>query len=183
MKNLPVFVYGTLRKGFGNHSRYLEGRTTAEIEAVTTGTMFSVGGFPALIESPSRVIKGELIFIDEKKYDEVLRSLDFLEGYRPHNLEMSMYLRKKVEILVAGKLVESWVYYWNRSVKGLQLIESGCWKEYKNRSRMCPKCQINKLAEDSAMNAIARIDNETEICSECGTEEALAEMGLTFFHE
>jgi gamma-glutamylcyclotransferase (GGCT)/AIG2-like uncharacterized protein YtfP len=185
MKNLPVFVYGTLRQGFGNHSRYLEGKTRIIVNASAKGTMFSVGGFPALIESPmDKEIKGELVFIQPDNYDKVLQSLDFLEGYRQHNLEMSMYLRKKVTVMTDGGVpVEAWVYYWNRSVKGLQLIESGCWKEYKNRSRMCPKCQINKLEEDSAMNALARIDNETEICSECGQEEALAEMGLTFFHE
>lgn len=41
--------------------------------------------------------------------------------------------------------------------------------------RKCPKC--NRLYSDYP--AISRRDNKTEICSECGTKEALFDYGMT----
>ena len=38
-------------------------------------------------------------------------------------------------------------------------------------------CNENELLEEGA-NALSRKDNETEICSECGTVEAMEEFGL-----
>jgi hypothetical protein len=38
----------------------------------------------------------------------------------------------------------------------------------------CPKCKVNELLEPGG-NALSRKDNETEICSDCGTQEALEE--------
>lgn len=134
-KQLPFFVYGTLRKGFVNYNRILKGMTAAEHAAITTGTMFSVGGFPALIESPvsESPIMGELMYIKPERYAEALGSMDYLEGYREGDEARSMYIRKKVNVFneSAGQMVECWVYYWNRSVSNLQLIESGCWREFK----------------------------------------------------
>lgn len=132
-KQLPAFVYGTLRNGFGNYERLLKGRTVAEHAAITKGTMFSVGGFPALINEFEQPIKGELMYIEPEKYEEVLRSLDWLEGYDRRDPKRSMYLREKVQVWneSTGQMVEAWVYYWNRSVKGLEYVKSGCWREYK----------------------------------------------------
>lgn len=140
MKKLPIFVYGTLRNGFGNYERLLKGNTIAEHAAITTGSMFSVygGGFPALLTEPksNEPIKGELMFIKDELYDEVIRSLDWLEGYHEEYEHESMYLRKAVKICdeSKGEMIESWVYYWNRNGSGLgEHVESGCWKEYKNK--------------------------------------------------
>lgn len=47
-----------------------------------------------------------------------------------------------------------------------------------NVSKICPKCKKNELHEDECMNALSRIDNETEICDECGQKEAFEDMGL-----
>lgn len=40
---------------------------------------------------------------------------------------------------------------------------------------ICPSCNKNKLRE-SGGNALSRKDNKTEICSQCGTKEALIEF-------
>lgn len=37
----------------------------------------------------------------------------------------------------------------------------------------CPRCQISLLHASKARNALSRKDNETYICSDCGTDEAL----------
>ena len=39
----------------------------------------------------------------------------------------------------------------------------------------CPVCKTNELLEEG-LNALSRKDNETEICDECGTKEALEEI-------
>jgi RNase P subunit RPR2 len=44
-------------------------------------------------------------------------------------------------------------------------------------SNLCPKCKKNVLLEEGC-NALSRIDNDTEICDECGQKEAFEEMGF-----
>jgi gamma-glutamylaminecyclotransferase len=72
-----VFVYGSLKQGFGNH-HFL--RTATLLEATRTGSrafrMESMGGFPAVVKNGSYAIEGELYEVD----DETLRNLDRLEG-------------------------------------------------------------------------------------------------------
>lgn len=46
--------------------------------------------------------------------------------------------------------------------------------ERKCKARNCPKCGKTYIGHP----ALSRIDNKTEICSECGTKEALEAMGL-----
>jgi predicted RNA-binding Zn-ribbon protein involved in translation (DUF1610 family) len=43
---------------------------------------------------------------------------------------------------------------------------------------LCPRCKENELHEDMVMNSLSRKDNETYICDDCGTEEAMEEMGF-----
>lgn len=44
--------------------------------------------------------------------------------------------------------------------------------------KKCPICKVNELGEEGA-NALSRKDNETEICSDCATKEALdAHFGM-----
>jgi gamma-glutamylcyclotransferase (GGCT)/AIG2-like uncharacterized protein YtfP len=162
-KQLPVFCYGTLRNGLGNYQRLLKGNTTTEHAAVTTGTMYSVhhGGFPVLKKEfipDTELIKGELMYIDPEKYEEVLRSLDWLEGYNRRRPEGSMYIREQARVFneSIGQFVDAYVYYWNGSVEGMERVESGCWNEYKMATRkICELCE-NELEE-----------GEEKFCDEC----------------
>lgn len=70
-----VLCYGTLKMGFGNH--YLLGDSTYLGPAETNATMYSMGGFPAIILGGDSTIKGEVYEVD----DTTLRHLDSLEGY------------------------------------------------------------------------------------------------------
>ena len=45
----------------------------------------------------------------------------------------------------------------------------------KRKFNFCPRCG-DKLPDHPA--ALSRVDNKTEICPKCGTEEALIEYGL-----
>lgn len=47
-------------------------------------------------------------------------------------------------------------------------------KDNLQRERICPKCSLRYTAHP----ALSRIDNETLICPECGTREALESLGI-----
>lgn len=75
--NHLVFVYGSLKRGFGNHqqldtSEYLGNHITDP-----KWTMVSLGGFPAVVPVGDTEIKGEVYRVDDK----TLRGLDYLEGF------------------------------------------------------------------------------------------------------
>lgn len=46
----------------------------------------------------------------------------------------------------------------------------------------CPRCILIDLYEPIASNALSRRDNKTYICPECGTEEAIVDMGRSEGH-
>lgn len=75
MQNNRVFVYGTLKRGFGNH-RLLEGSTFVD-EAITKGEMRSLGGFPGVTLHGNQQIHGEIYAVD----DETMERCDRLEGH------------------------------------------------------------------------------------------------------
>ena len=39
--------------------------------------------------------------------------------------------------------------------------------------KLCPRCKQVRLYKDLALNALSRRDNDTYICSDCGTAEAM----------
>jgi RNA polymerase subunit RPABC4/transcription elongation factor Spt4 len=41
----------------------------------------------------------------------------------------------------------------------------------------CPICKTNELLEEG-LNALSRKDNQTEICNDCGTQEAFDDLNL-----
>ena len=42
--------------------------------------------------------------------------------------------------------------------------------------RRCPVCRKRKLEPSEVRNALARFDNKTELCSSCGTDEAMIDF-------
>jgi len=116
VEKLPVFVYGTLRRGQKNYPRYLQGRTVRERPAAVSGRLYfaETGGYPCLTEGEGKV-RGELMEIIPERYGEVLHELDELEEYDPLDEKNSLYLRCRTEIILGeGERVTAWAYYWNR---------------------------------------------------------------------
>ena len=76
-----VFVYGTLKRRFGNHSVMVEAGGkfvgTAMIEGYAA---INVPWFPYAIKKDGSRLKGEVFFVDS----EGLKMLDLLEGYPSH---------------------------------------------------------------------------------------------------
>ena len=126
-----VFVYGSLRKGFGLHSAL----TSCGVDFVGTAkcygmVMFDLGSFPGILESENSddVIVGELYKMDDSEY--ALGVLDQIEGV-PY-----LYKRNKVMVKTMhdDKSHQSWVYVYNagrHATDQKNKISHGDYKKYK----------------------------------------------------
>ena len=119
--NKPIFTYGTLKKGFSNH-RILDGKYDNMEKGVTKGVLYNVACFPALIHG-EEAVKGEIFYISDESYNQVVRSMDWLEGYDQDYLKDSMYIREIVEVEKEdGNKIECYTYIWNESIDGLEKL-------------------------------------------------------------
>lgn len=113
-----VFVYGTLKEGFGNHKRLLSTSTKLG-DFTTTGeyTMYSLGGFPGVVLRGDTAIHGEVYQVT----NEVFKSLDILEGHP------DFYQRKKI----ATTYGRAWMYYLTdrheKYLSNKQIVPDGKW--------------------------------------------------------
>lgn len=108
---MKVFVYGTLKKGFGNHRR-LE-HVSKEKNGVLQNHMLYDSGFPVCTPHEGSSVTGEVYDIGDCQ--ATLRSLDQLEGYRENDPDRSMYLRQSVT-LEDGEEVQTYIgnpLYWS----------------------------------------------------------------------
>lgn len=116
-----LFVYGTLKRNFGNH-RVLEEGEYLQDGRISSGkfTMLDLGAFPALVQDKEGTdIHGELYRVNTQS----LRSCDWLEGYP------SFYNREVVDVnLSVGNTVKAWVYFLSEPRGVSNSIESGEWK-------------------------------------------------------
>jgi len=118
-----LFVYGTLKRGFGNHA-VLRGAEYVGRADLWGYEMYSLGGFPGIVPCTGfSCVQGEVYEVSD------FLSLDRLEGYNP-DTDNGMYLRREVEIGWKDDEGEApaYAYIWNREVIGRRLIASGEWK-------------------------------------------------------
>lgn len=130
---LPVFVYGTLRRGQSNYW-LLRGNTVTELPATFVGgRLYSFRTFPVLIEDdPAAVVIGELMWLHPAYYNRILPELDRLEGYDPtlpH--EACPYWRVQRRVTVRQNAQAwAWMYVGNLALLATmphELIASGDW--------------------------------------------------------
>ena len=102
-----VFVYGSLKQGFHNHSVMEEeaGILVDTAETVDSCfTMYSLGSYPGVWNDGKYKIKGELYCVDK------LSGLDHLEGYPKY------YTRHKVKVRTGTNpddFLWAWMYVLN----------------------------------------------------------------------
>ncbi len=99
-----VFVYGTLKQGFGNHGALANHDAVKLAEGITAETAFSMecmGSFPGVYLGGKEAIWGEVYAVSLV----CLNQLDRLEGH-PH-----FYQRQEVYIKSAdGDALRAWMY-------------------------------------------------------------------------
>ncbi|KAB7844989.1 gamma-glutamylcyclotransferase family protein [Streptomyces mobaraensis] len=108
---LPVFVYGTLRRGGVNYDAFLRGRTAGEVPALLAGAVLYEGpGYPFAVSAPAGEIRGELMTLAPAGRAAVLAALDELEGHRPGD-PGNLYDRVVRDVRTErGETVRAWVY-------------------------------------------------------------------------
>ncbi|KAJ9460320.1 putative gamma-glutamylcyclotransferase [Diplonema papillatum] len=102
-----VFVYGTLKRGFKNYAKCIEGKPGAEFSGTATTEakwpMFvDAYGIPYVVNQPglgSR-IQGEIFEVDETTF----AALDVLEGYP------GRYTRLQIPVEQGGVPRTAWMY-------------------------------------------------------------------------
>lgn len=117
--NQLVFVYGSLKKGYGNHPILGNSEFIGKAKTYLEFQMYSFGGFPALV-SGDKSYEGEIYSVDE---DTMVR-LDRLEGY-PH-----FYTRKEHNVIINDEdnpLV--WIYTLadESEAEALPIVERSSW--------------------------------------------------------
>ncbi len=98
-----VFVYGTLKKGWGNH-RLLEGSTFLGVYETPKEFSLYDGGFPYAFHGGGENIRGELYEVD----DDTLKNLDRLEGYPSHYNRIKIEAHDTADSM--GENYEAWIY-------------------------------------------------------------------------
>lgn len=98
------FVYGTLKRPYGNHV-CLHG-TPMECEAISAEPLFNMScvGFPYLFENGKSYVKGEIYEVNSH---DVFSSLDGLEGYPWHYTRKVHSFRS---LSSPGYTYRAWVY-------------------------------------------------------------------------
>jgi gamma-glutamylcyclotransferase (GGCT)/AIG2-like uncharacterized protein YtfP len=125
-----IFFYGTLMTPFQRLARlhidrYLTYRGGGTIEAA----LFDLGIYPAAVPTVGGRVHGELYEMHSPVL--VLRALDEFEGYRPGELESSLYTRMRTRVTTgAGQIVSAWAYFYNAPLGRAERIESGDYLEY-----------------------------------------------------
>ena len=121
-----VFVYGTLKKGFGNH-RLLAGAEFCGKAYIARVIMLDLGAYPAVIHGGHKEVEGELYRVN----DAILSDLDRLEGH-PHFYERQTVMAFPFAAPNNEGSRIAWCYFLSpqaeahRHARGV-IIESGIW--------------------------------------------------------
>ena len=105
--NLPLFVFGTLRRGHENH-HYLDGHYDTVIPA-TLRDYQRVRLLMIAPQSDARV-DGELFFLKQDDYDRTMAGCDELEEIPPRQLVGHEYQRKQVSVETEQGTIQAWAY-------------------------------------------------------------------------
>lgn len=105
--SLPLFVFGTLRRGEPNH-HYLDGFYDRMLPAVLDGYARVA---PLMIARREGMeVIGEVYFLTEARYEKTLAGCDELEEIPPGKLVGHEYERRLVRIATAEGPLDAWAY-------------------------------------------------------------------------
>jgi len=129
--NVPfLFVYGTLRMGFGED---WQRRVGAEFAGRGTirGNLYDLGDYPGarvLGAEPGQRVSGELYRLRDPEI--ALKTLDSYEEFSPLVPKKSLFVRELVSVtLEGGRKKRAWAYLYNRGIAGARLIPTGCYRD------------------------------------------------------
>jgi gamma-glutamylcyclotransferase (GGCT)/AIG2-like uncharacterized protein YtfP len=153
------FFYGSLMERYTNFNRFIKRKVSSLQAGYCRGYLYYLPmGFPALIypEDPcTSLVAGELMTFHNPV--RAMRLLDRLEQYNPLAPHKSIYVRKKLRVIVEPeeekgelKTIEAWVYTYpedhlsNNHQRQVR-IECGQWASF--RSNGHPDEELEEMAE------------------------------------
>ena len=107
MRQLPLFVFGTLRRGECNHG-YLAGAFDRVVPAQLFG--FGLSGPLMIARQPDSVVSGELFHLTPATYSATLSGCDRLEELPTNGLIGHEYRRIAVRVRTDSGEVIAWAY-------------------------------------------------------------------------
>jgi gamma-glutamylcyclotransferase (GGCT)/AIG2-like uncharacterized protein YtfP len=107
MTRLPLYVFGTLRRGEENHF-YLDGKYDRVLPALLRG--FRRSEPLMIVRDAAGQVDGELYFLRSDLYDAALRGCDDLEGIPPGQTAGPEYQRLEVRVETAEGTLSAWAY-------------------------------------------------------------------------
>lgn len=121
-----LFVYGSLKRGFGGKeatelANQMKWISTAQVP----GRLYDLGKYVgAIVETDlDRFVKGELLEIPDSA---VLKRLDEYEEYDPARVLSCLFVRRQVRAHVEdGREVDAWIYVYNHEPGNAPIIPSG----------------------------------------------------------
>lgn len=148
-QRLPVFVYGTLRRGQGNDRLMTDAiRERSEVAHVEGVAVYGAGrGFPYAQESPDGLglTRGDLVYLrDDNDGDWARQRLDGLEGFSADHFNDSHYRRVERDVVYTDsngetRTARAWVYlagdYSKKSLRDADRITDGDWVKARDAYR------------------------------------------------
>ncbi len=106
-ERLPLFVFGTLRRGHENH-HYLDGH----YDEMLAASLHGYARLHSLMIAPqeSGLVEGELFYLKLNQYDTTLAGCDDLEEIPPGQLIGHEYERRRVTVVTSAGDVVAWAY-------------------------------------------------------------------------
>lgn len=122
-----LFVYGSLRSEFKSPAyEYISRFFSIDGDAKVKGKLFDMGPYPAAVPANDSFIVGELYTIrNEQEFGWAIGQLDDYEGVSAEPDEIQLFKRELVEVFIENTTTSAWIYWYNGSVEGKPVIESG----------------------------------------------------------
>jgi len=130
MTNDLLFVYGTLLLADNEFANYLTSNSTIYCKGKIQGRLYDAGHYPALVigSKDNYNVWGTVYRL--KNLQEVLKQLDFYEGYGEGEEQPYLYIREALSVKTDEGILTCWTYLYNRSTAGFKEIASGDYVEY-----------------------------------------------------
>lgn len=135
--SLPFFVYGTLLLGCDQpNTHHFLGAAERHVNAsLPSARLFAFEAFPMMLMDAEAFrgesVRGQVVYVQEARYEEVLRSLDALEEFDPDRPDSSLYVRKVVTVHAADddRPIECFTYVAKSAddVAGLPQVPANDW--------------------------------------------------------
>ena len=119
-----LFVYGSLRPGFGGEMAvWLASVAQAAGTAVARGALYKIDYYPGFVPGEDGLVAGELLRLPDAA--AILAGLDEHEECAPHFPAPQEYRRERVSVATAQGALDAWTYVYARDVAGQERIASG----------------------------------------------------------